>query len=271
MVWNALLELILHGKGERSMRMLGRRQLVWLSILAMLGVLAAATAQAGTIYSFSDVSGLSAEAEFTVVGGSGDELEIRLRNTSTGVPMGFDNADQILTGVSWDFGHPGFNGDIMITGGSVAIGPTSSSINFDSGAYGPGEDVSGEYGYGNMDGTGALTNFVSALTAQATPFGGANLDGPVNIDGPQGGLVADPELVALGGLGAIQDEVLISVMLDGTITQAELDADLASNLVRFEFGSDASFFTVPEPSTALFVMLGLGLLGARGRQSENTH
>jgi hypothetical protein len=252
------------------MRPLGRRWLVFVSILASCCSFTVTAAQAGTIYSFTDVSGLAAEAEFTIVGGSSDQLDIRLRNTSTGVPVGFDNADQILTGVSWDFGDPGFNGDVTITGGSVVIGPSSGSLDFDTGSYGPGADVSGEYGYGNMDGTGALTNFVSALTAVATPFGGANLDGPASIDGPQGGLVADPAIVALGGLGAIQDEVLISVMLSGTISQAELDADLSGNGVRFEFGSDALFFTVPEPSTAVFLMMGLGGLAARRRRSRDT-
>ena len=233
-----------------------------LSVFA-LSVFAVGAAHAGAIYSFSDVSGLSGEAEFTVVG-AGDELEIRLRNTSTGVPGGFDESDQLLTGISWDFGDPGFNGDVMITGGSVAIGSASASLNFDnSPPLGPGADVSGEYGYGNMDGTGALTNFVSANAAVATPFGGANLDGPVSIDGPQAGLVANPVIVPLAGLGAIQDEILINLTLDGTITQQELVDDLNANGVRFEFGSDAAFFTVPEPTTALLLLAGLVAIGVR--------
>ena len=70
----------------------------------------------------------------------------------------------------------------------MVIGPTSSSLNFDSGSYPAGFNVSGEYGYGNMDGTGALTNFVSAHTPEATPFGGANRDGPVSINGLRAGL-----------------------------------------------------------------------------------
>ncbi len=100
----------------------------------------------------------------------------------------------------------------MITGGTVLTGPTSSSLNFSIQNVGPNENVSGEWGYGNLDGTVALTNFISANTAQATPFGGMNLDGPANIDGPQAGLVADPLLIALGGLGAIQDEVIATLV-----------------------------------------------------------
>jgi hypothetical protein len=213
-------------------------------------------------YFYSDADGLMAEAEFTLV--SPTELEVRYRNTSTGAPVGFDSSDQILSGVSWDFGHPGFNGDTMIASGSVKTGPTSSSLNFSELAVGPGDDVSGEFGYGNMDGTGALTNFVSSNAAQGTPFGGANLDGPVNIDGPQGGLVADPVIVALGGLGAIQDEVIVTLILD---TEPLLNLDfLAENGVRFEYGSDAKFGTgiVPEPSTLALAAFGLAGLVAWG-------
>lgn len=217
-------------------------------------LLVAPAASASQLFIFSDPSGLSAEAEFTLLGPT--TLEVRLKNTSTGVPNGFGSSDQILTGVSWDFGHPGFNGDTMITGGSVVIGPTSQSVNFDTGSYGPGHDVSGEYGYGNMNGTGALTNFVSGNAAQATPFGGPNLDGPANIDGPQGGLVASPVLVPLGGLGAIQDEIIATLTLSDPITEAELINDLFTNQVRVEFGSDAFFITVPEPASLLLLAMG---------------
>lgn len=222
----------------------------------------APAASASQLFIFSDPSGLSAEAEFTLLGPT--TLEVRLKNTSTGVPNGFSSSDQILTGVSWDFGHPGFNGDTMITGGSVVIGPTSQSVNFDTGSYGPGHDVSGEYGYGNMNGTGALTNFVSGNAAQATPFGGPNLDGPANIDGPQGGLVASPVLVPLGGLGAIQDEIIATLTLSDPITEAELINDLFTNQVRVEFGSDAFFITVPEPASLLLLAMG-GLAVIRRR------
>ena len=155
----------------------------------------------------------------------------------------------------------------MITGGSVVTGATSASVNFSVSNVGANADVSGEFGFGNMDGTGALTNFVSSNAAQATPFGGANLDGPVNIDGPQGGLVANPILVPIGGLGAIQDEVIATLTLSDPITAQELADDLANNGVRFEFGSDAAFLPgIPAPAT-LPVLAGLGALGARRRRA----
>lgn len=201
--------------------------------------------------------GLIAEVTFTIINPT--TLEVRAKNTSTGVPVGFDSADQLLTGVSWDFGDPGYPGDVEITGGSVVIGPTSQSVNFSTGSYGAGYDVSGEYGYGNMDGSGALPNFVSGNTAQATPFGGANLDGPAEIDGPQAGLVADPILVDLGGLGAIQNEFVATLTLSDEISDLDF---LFDNGIRIEFGSDAAF--TPEPSAvALMMFASLGLLRRR--------
>lgn len=237
------------------------------AVAAALAVCLASSSHAGYLFSFSDSSGLSAEAEFTLLNPT--TLQIRLKNTSTGVPVGFDNADQLLTGVSWDFGHPGFNGDVMITGGSVITGASSSTVNFSITNVGSNADVSGEFGYGNMDGTGALTNFVSANAAQATPFGGPNLDGTVSIDGPQGGLVANPALVSLGGLGAIQSEIIATLTLSGSMTDAQLLGDLLDNGTRVEFGSDAAFLPgqlVPAPGAGL--LLGLALLGRSRRRKS---
>jgi hypothetical protein len=221
-------------------------------------------AQAGELFFLSDPSGLSAEAEFTLLNPT--TLEVRLRNTSTDVPDDFDEADQLLTGVSWDFGAPGVNAaDVDIIGGSVKSGPTSFSINFSVSNVGSNADVSGEYGYGNDDGTGALPNFVSGNTAQATPFGGPNLDGPDNIDGPQGGLAASPPLVALNGLGAISNEIIATLTLSEPITAQQLADDLHNNLVRVEFGSDAAFLITPEPHSALVLVLGAALANRRRR------
>ena len=252
-------------------------------LIAILAVVWMAEGVAGSIIvTFSDPSGLAAEAEFSLLNAT--TLRIRLRNTSTGVPGGFGNSDQILTGLAWDFGDPGSNGDITITGGTVFTGPKSRSLNFNIQNVGPNEDVSGEWGYGNMDGTGLLTNFISANTAQVTPFGGLNLDGPVNIDGPQGGLVADPLLIPLGGLaaiqdevivlsfsggglGAIQDEVIATLSLSGALTESQLLADLIANGVRVEFGSDAAFIDGVVPAPGTIALLGIaGLLGRPRRR-----
>ncbi len=227
----------------------------------VLLIVAAGTAWAGPAgaltFQFSDVSGLAAEAEFTLVNPT--TLQVRLRNTSSGVPGGFSNSDQLLTGVSWDFGAPGAGvGDVAIVSGSVLTGASSASLNFDVQSVGSNADVSGEWGYSNNDMTGLLQNFLTATSAQSTAFGGTNLDGPVNIDGPQGGLVASPVPVALGGLGAVQDEVVATLVLSGPLADLSF---LGANGVRVEFGSDAAFLNgvlVPEPGG--LVALGLAAL-----------
>ena len=214
------------------------------------------SAAAGQIVTVSDASGLSAEVEFTLLDPM--TLVVRAKNTSTGVPSGFSSADQLLTSVSWDFSPAGLSAGTSITGGSVIIGPMSSSMSFSTGSYGAGYDVSGEYGYGNSGGTGILPNFVSGNTAGATPFGGANLDGPVNLNGPQAGLVANPALVSLGGLGAIQNEIIATLTLSNPIA----DLNFLDQGVTVEFGSDAAFLTthtIPEPSS---VVLGLTALAS---------
>lgn len=237
-----------------------------LAVLIALSLsLAAGSASAGTLFVLSDPSGLSAEVEFTLIDPT--TLEVRAKNTSTGVPGGFSNSDQLLTGISWDFNPPGLSGNTSITGGTVMTGPTSASVNFSILNVGANADVSGEFAYGNMDGTGLLPNFIAATIGgpMTTPFGGANLDGPVSIDGPQAGLIADPALVPLGGLGAIEDEIIATLNLSDAI--ADL-AFLNTTGVRVEYGSDAFFITVvPEPATFSLLAGGLMLLAAARRRS----
>lgn len=200
-----------------------------------------------------DPCGLSAQATFTFT--SPTVLTIELTNTSTGVPTGFDNSDQILTGISFDLGGP------TITAGTVIIGPDSRSINFSeiSTQLGPDDDVSCEWGYGNIGSTNMMLNMVSTNTSHTTRFDESNnnLDGPYILDGPQGGLVAldsdDKPLIDLSGLGAIGDSIIIRL----TLSEAVTSYDFLDNGVIAEFGSDAAFL-VPEPAT--IILLGLGTM-----------
>jgi hypothetical protein len=232
------------------------------AIAALTLPLCAASALGSVTVTASDPSGLSAEAQFTIT--SPTTLTIRLRNTSTGVPSGFSNSDQLLTGVSWDFGAPGSNpGEPAITGGVVRVGPSSTTINFSTGTYGPNADISGEWGYGNAGSGLAFQNFISTLTAGSTAFPGANLDGPSNLNGPQGGLLSSTPLVSIGGLGVVRDEIIASVTLSSPITNLNF---ITSNLVRFEFGSDARFVTTPTPGAAA-LLAAAGLVASKRRRS----
>ena len=130
-------------------------------------------------------------------------------------------------------------------------------------AFNAGADVSGECGYSNLDGTGMLQNFFSANGAQTTPFGGPNLDGPPNLNGPQAGMVADPVLVPLGGVGAIQNEVIATLTIDQNLGDLNF---LFENSVRVEFGSGAAFITIPEPGTLAGLAIGLSVLTRRARR-----
>lgn len=217
------------------------------------------SADAGFVFTYVDPggSGLSAEAEFEMTGAS--TLQIRLKNTSTGAPGGFDNADQLLTSVSFDLAT-------AITGGSVMTGPSSASVNFSIANVGAGADVSGEWGFGSGGTTGLHPDFISTNMAGATQFAGANLDGPSNLDGPQGGLAADPAVIALGGIGAVQDEVIATVTLADPYTNVQLQADLVGNGTIVEFGSDAAFVDGMIPTPGGLAVLALGALATHRRR-----
>lgn len=224
------------------------------------GCASSASAMSELIF-FSGPDGLAAEAEFTMI--DPNTLEIRLKNTSTGVPAGFGSSDQILTGISFDFDMPGANiSDPAILGGTAIIGPTSQSVNFDTGSYGPGTSIGGEWGYGNTGGTGAFLNVVSGNGSQTTAFGGPDLDGPGVLDGPQGGLISSAFSLPLGGNGAIMDEIIITLDVAPPMTDLSF---LLANGVTVEFGSDAAFITVPTPASA--ALLGAGCLLTRRRRA----
>jgi len=223
--------------------------------------LAAGAANAGIVLSGTGANGLSGEAEFTLV--TGTQLQIRLKNTTGVVPAGFQGAAQILTAVGFDLGAAGNQAsDPTITGGNVKVGPTSFSVNFDVQSKLAGDDVSGEWGYSNTAQSGQLANYIAAMAAGTTGFGGPNLDGPGNLDGPQGGLISAGSGATLGGLGAVENEVVITLNLSKSIP----NLDFLNRGARFEFGSDAFFLDVQIPTPGAAALAGVGLLAAARRR-----
>ena len=227
----------------------------------------AQSAAASTVL-FADANGLSATATFALLNG-GSTLQIALKNTSTAVPAGFDSSDHLLTSIGFNLGGV----SILKSGSAVHIGASSQSLGFDSGSHGPGSNVSGEFGFGNGGTTdfGSLVNFVSAMQAGTTRFNGPNLDGPKVLNGPQGGLVSAANASEIGGLGAIQDEVIFTLNLDGILT----DLSFLANGTRIEFGSDHYYLDGTMTSTAVLIPLpgaagmagfGMLLIGSRRRR-----
>jgi hypothetical protein len=205
---------------------------------------------------FSGPDGLSATADFSL-NPDGYDLGIVLTNTSTDIPSGFDNADSLLTSISFDLGSNSIISGIAFTGGSVLSFDTTPPSTGPGGTF----DVSQEYGFGNSGTTGLLNNYVSAMEAGTTKFVSGNLDGPDELNGPQAGLSNDVYEAFFGSsnpLGRINDSVTFWLNLDVSLS----DLSFLQKGAIVEWGSDAAHTPVPEPATML--LLSSGLLGLAG-------
>jgi hypothetical protein len=246
-------------------------------------MLAARSAEAGVLMSYSADTGQTATAEFSF----DDATTLRIILTET-TPVSVTlptAADGILTSVGFLLPD-----SAVIVGGSATIAAGSSSVGFDNVGgtqLTGGDDVSGEWGAtvgGEKPiGNGSNYDFASGNTAQVTAFGGTNRDGPAVLDGPQGGLLDDS--ASRGGLGVIDNAIVLLLTLDadpGTLGNQGLSAaqqtaflsSLATTSI-VEWGSDFAFGTPdgqifsPEPSSFVLAVMGsVGLVVLRWRRTR---
>jgi len=220
-------------------------------------------------------TGQTATADYSFI--SGTQLQIILTET-TPTALNISGGAAILTSV-------GFNlpTGVNITGGTVTINSGSTSVGFQigptpQGPFGGGTNVSGEWGFANNSPLDSVGNFdfASTNTAQTTQFAGSNLDGPADLNGPQGGLLDDS--AQSGGLGVIDNSIIILLTLNTSLSAAQQAAFLAGLCCNpgdsiVEWGSNDAFGApVPEPGTLLLLgsgLAGLGFFGRRKKRNQN--
>lgn len=196
-------------------------------------------------------TGLSGTVDMSL---SGNVLTITLVNTSAaGSATG---ANGLLSGLA--FNLPGYSGAVNIVGGSVTLGAGSSLVNS------PAGDLSKEWGFQNSSAPGhfnglAVDTVVATMQADTTTkFAAGNITLPDVLDGPEYGLVrtgGDP-----GGLSAVENSVVITLVLSKTIAGGDVSAYLGrinDGLVAIEFGSPTGG-SVPDGGSTL-VLLGSAL------------
>src|SRR5262245_10637014 len=181
-----------------------------ISIVLALGMLVGlASAASATVVFSGSLGALAASASFTV---TGTTVTLVLTNTSG---MDVTNPAEVLTGVFFDI--TGFPPNTLTP---VSAMLTAGSTVF----YGPngGGNVGGEWAYGagfvGAPGGAYLGTSSSGLgLVGGGNFGGANLQGPVSVDGVQYGITSAGDNLALGnaavtgGNGLIQNSVTFTL------------------------------------------------------------
>ena len=218
------------------------------------------------------LNGLAAEATYNLL--SPTQLQVALRNVSTGVPTDFDFADSLLVSL-------GLNLPVSFSQGLSAVIGAGSTGRGSWSALGAGADVSSQWVFTNGGAGDTLAAYTQVITT-SNGLGGATAQAfapqasvPV-VGGPTGGIAANPELHSNPAQPYVRDTIVFTLNLAGSLTEGELLTAAQNGIV--EFGSDARYLTsttgtyppnvvpVPEPGAVLLGLLGLASAGVIGRR-----
>lgn len=206
------------------------------------------------------LNGLSASAAWRT---DGTELTITVTNSSTGVPIGAEVSDSLLVSLAFNLG----NGLFIVSGDSAVIGPGSTGVGSWSGLL-EDDTVADEWLWTNDAGGDLLETFSQVISTSMGQGGGSTVSfngvADPNVDGPFGGIAANPVLVAVPmNQPAVSNSIVFTMTLSDVLSQSQLERIAGGSIV--EFGSDYQYLGVPAPGV-LCLLAVASLLGAPRRR-----